>query len=83
MKSFIFNVYGPYQICGGKMSTVIGIFENQYLNNKTLTVKTWHSIKRFTHINDTVEICYIAWKKCVDTQYSSKYSFPYSRLQNV
>ena len=75
---YFYNVYGPYQICEGKMSTVIGIFENQYLNNKTLTVvKPGTQSRRFTHINDTVEICYIAWKKnlCRHYSISSKYSF--------
>ena len=32
------NVYGPKQISVGNMATVVGIFENQYKNNKSLTV---------------------------------------------
>ena len=35
---YFYNVYGPKQIEKGNMSTVIGIFENQYRNNKPLTV---------------------------------------------
>ena len=35
---FFYNVYGPKQIKVGDMATVIGIFENQYLNKKPLTV---------------------------------------------
>ena len=31
---FFYNVYGPRQICKGKMSTVIGIFEDAYTNKK-------------------------------------------------
>ena len=37
------------------MATVIGIFENQYKNNKPLTVvKPGNQSRRFTHIDDTV-----------------------------
>ena len=46
------------------MATVIGIFENLYENNKALTiVKPGTQTRRFTHIKDTIEICYEAWKK--------------------
>ena len=46
------------------MSTVIGIFENQYLKNKNLTVTKPGTKKRiFTHIDDTVRGCFMAWKK--------------------
>ena len=64
---FFYNVYGPGQIGVGKMSTVIGIFENQYLNKKPLSVvKPGTQSRRFTHIDDTINICYKAWKanKC-------------------
>ena len=76
---YFYNVYGPYQISTGKMSTVIGIFENQYLNNKPLTVvKPGSQSRRFTHINDTVEICYIAWKKNLCRHYSISNRYSYS-----
>ena len=36
------------------MATVIGIFENQYLKNKPLTVvRPGNQTRRFTHIHDT------------------------------
>ena len=61
---FFYNVYGPRQICKGSMATVIGIFEDHYLNKKPLPiVKPGSQSRRFTHIQDTVEICYKAWKK--------------------
>ena len=61
---FFYNVYGPRQICKGSMATVIGIFEDYYLNKKPLPiVKPGSQSRRFTHIQDTVEICYKAWKK--------------------
>ena len=64
---FFYNVYGPRQIKKGDMATVIGIFEHQYLNNQPLSVvKPGSQTRRFTHINDTVEVCYNAFKanKC-------------------
>ena len=61
---YFYNVYGPRQIKIGPMATVIGIFENQYKNNKPLTiVKPGTQSRRFTHIDDTVRVCYEAWKK--------------------
>tara|TARA_B100001057_G_C22869059_1_gene957916 strand:+ start:7705 stop:8598 length:894 start_codon:yes stop_codon:yes gene_type:complete len=68
---FFYNVYGPQQICTGKMATVIGIFEHNYLNNKSLPiVKPGTQSRRFTHIKDTVEICYKAWKLDKNRYYS-------------
>ena len=61
---YFYNVYGPRQICTGKMATVIGIFETQYKKNLPLTVvKPGLQTRRFTHILDTIKICYYAWKK--------------------
>tara|TARA_B100001175_G_C19222968_1_gene501531 strand:- start:96 stop:716 length:621 start_codon:yes stop_codon:yes gene_type:complete len=61
---YFYNVYGPMQISKGSMATVIGIFEDQFKNNKPLTVvKPGTQSRRFTHINDTIEACYFAWKK--------------------
>ena len=61
---FFYNVYGPGQIKEGKMSTVIGIFENHYKKNLPLpVVKPGTQSRRFTHIDDTIEVCYKAWKK--------------------
>ena len=75
---FFYNVYGPGQIAVGKMSTVIGIFENQYLNQKPLTVvKPGTQSRRFTHIDDTIDVCFYAWKKnqCRFYSISNKESF--------
>tara|TARA_Y100000389_G_scaffold82956_1_gene79522 strand:- start:59 stop:946 length:888 start_codon:yes stop_codon:yes gene_type:complete len=79
---YFYNVYGPNQICSGSMATVIGIFENQYLKNKSLTVvKPGSQTRRFTHINDTVEACYYAWKKNKCRHYSISNKKAYSVLQ--
>ena len=75
---YFYNVYGPRQISKGKMSTVIGIFEDAYKKNKPLTVvKPGSQTRRFTHIYDTVEMCHQAWKKNLCRHYSiaSKESF--------
>ena len=57
------------------MATVIGIFEDQYMNNKNLTVvKPGTQTRKFTHIHDTVKVCYEAWlkKKCAHYGISKK-----------
>jgi len=75
---FFYNVYGPRQIKSGDMATVIGIFENQYLNNKPLSVvRPGTQTRRFTHILDTVNICYLAFKlnKCAYYSISNKKSY--------
>ena len=79
---YFYNVYGPRQICKGDMATVIGIFENQYKNLKPLTVvKPGTQSRRFTHINDTIEVCYQAWKKNKSRHYSISNKKSYSILQ--
>ena len=75
---FFYNVYGPKQIRKGDMSTVIGIFEKQFINKKPLTVvKPGSQTRRFTHIFDTVQVCYEAFKadKCRYYSISNKKSY--------
>ena len=75
---YFFNVYGPRHIRSGKMATVIGIFEEQYINNKKLTVvMPGTQTRKFTHIYDTVKVCYEAWfkKKCAHYSISHKKSY--------
>jgi len=68
---YFYNVYGPHQICSGQMSTVIGIFEDHYKKGKALPiVKPGTQTRRFTHIDDTVNICFLAWKKNLCRHYS-------------
>ena len=68
---YFYNVYGPHQICKGQMSTVIGIFEDHYKRRKPLpVVKPGTQTRRFTHIDDTVSVCYSAWKKNLCRHYS-------------
>ena len=68
---YFYNVYGPYQISKGKMATIIGIFENHYKQGKSLpVVRPGTQTRRFTHIFDTIEICFLAWKKNLCRHYS-------------
>ena len=79
---YFYNVYGPNQICKGEMSTVIGIFESHYKKKKSLpVVKPGTQTRRFTHIKDTVEVCYIAWKKNLCRHYSITSKKSYSILE--
>jgi len=79
---YFYNVYGPQQICSGSMATVIGIFENQYKNKQSLTVvKPGSQSRRFTHISDTVDVCYYAWKRNKCRHYSISNKKSYTILQ--
>jgi len=78
---YFYNVYGPNQICKGKMSTVIGIFEDHYKKRRPLpVVKPGTQTRRFTHITDTVNVCYLAWKKNLCRHYSIASKKSYSLL---
>ena len=78
---YFYNLYGPHQICRGEMSTVIGIFEDHYKRGKPLPiVKPGTQSRRFTHIDDTVHICYLAWKKNLCRHYSISNKKSYTLL---
>ena len=78
---YFYNVYGPHQICKGQMSTVIGIFEDHYKRRKPLpVVKPGTQTRRFTHIDDTVNVCFAAWKKNLCRHYSIANKNSYSIL---
>ena len=79
---FFYNVYGPKQIRVGRMATVIGIFEDHYLKKKPLPIVSPGSqSRRFTHIDDTIKICYQAWKKDKNRYYSVTNRNSYSILE--
>jgi len=79
---YFYNVYGPRQISTGNMATVIGIFENAYKNKKPLPiVKPGTQSRKFTHISDTVKVCYDAWKKNKCRHYSVSSKKDYSILE--
>jgi UDP-glucose 4-epimerase len=79
---YFYNVYGKNQISSGQMATVIGIFEKAYLENNILpVVKPGTQTRRFTHITDTVEICYLAWKENKQRHYSISSRQKYSIIE--
>ena len=79
---YFYNVYGPKQITKGRMATVIGIFEECYKKNFSLPVVSPGSqSRRFTHIDDTVNVCYIAWKKNLCRHYSISHKKSFTILE--
>ena len=79
---YFYNVYGKNQISSGQMATVIGIFEKAYLENNILpVVKPGTQTRRFTHITDTVEICYLAWRENKQRHYSISSRQKYSIIE--
>ena len=79
---YFYNVYGPNQISKGDMATVIGIFEDQYKHNRPLTVvRPGTQSRRFTHIDDTIDTCFYAWKKNKCRHYSISNKKSYTIIQ--
>ena len=79
---YFYNVYGPKQISKGSMATVVGIFENHYINKKKLpVVSPGTQSRRFTHIDDTVQACYKAWKINKNCHYSISSKKSYTILE--
>ena len=79
---YFYNVYGPRQIKTGKMATVIGIFEDHYFKRKPLpVVKPGTQSRRFTHIFDTINVCYEAWRKNKCCHYSISHKKSYTILE--
>jgi len=79
---YFYNVYGPNQITEGDMATVIGIFERQYRQKKKLTVvRPGNQSRSFTHVYDTVNACYFAWKQNKCRHYSISNKKQYSILE--
>ena len=79
---YFYNVYGPKQICKGNMATVIGIFEEQYKKKQPLTiVRPGNQTRRFTHIDDTIDVCIEAWEKNNCQHYSISNKKSYSIIQ--
>jgi len=68
---YFYNVYGNHQIETGEMATVVGIFEKAFKDNTYLpVVKPGTQTRRFTHVDDTVNACFYAWKKNKNLHYS-------------
>ena len=83
---YFYNVYGPGHIKTGPMATVIGIFEEKFKNKKPLTiVRPGTQTRRFTHVQDTIEVCYNAWKadKCLHYSIAHKKSYSIIDVANM
>ena len=79
---YFYNVYGPGQILNSPMAAVIGIFEIQYKKRIPLTVvKPGTQRRDFTHIDDIVKGCYLAWKKGKQSDYMLGTKKNYSIIQ--
>tara|TARA_B100000902_G_scaffold144049_1_gene141486 strand:+ start:667 stop:1557 length:891 start_codon:yes stop_codon:yes gene_type:complete len=79
---YFYNVYGKRHIKKGPMATVIGIFEDLFERKKPLTVvKPGNQSRRFTHISDTVDVCFEAWKKNRCKHYSISNKEVYSIIK--
>ncbi len=79
---YFYNVYGPRQITNSPMAAVIGIFEQQCKKRIPLTVvKPGTQRRDFTHIDDIVEGCYLAWKKGEQDEYMLGTKKTYTILQ--
>ena len=79
---FFYNVYGPKQITDGPMSALIGIFESQYKKKVPLTVvKPGLQRRDFTHVDDIVHGCYLAWTKGKQNEYMLCTNKTYSILE--
>ena len=79
---YFYNVYGERQISSGEMSTVIGIFEEQFKKKKPLTVVLPGSqTRRFTYIKDTVNFCLNIWKSKKNGHFAITNKKSYSILE--
>jgi UDP-glucose 4-epimerase len=79
---YFYNVYGQRQIKKGNMATVIGIFEDQFQKKIPLTVvRPGSQSRRFTHISDTINTCFYAWKKNKCRHYSISNKKGYTILE--
>lgn len=79
---YFYNVYGNNHIKNNKMAAVIGIFESQFQKKKPLTVvKPGTQRRDFTHVDDIVRGCYLAFKKGRNSEYMLGTKKTYSVIQ--
>jgi len=79
---YFYNVYGPKQISKGNMATVIGIFQECVQKKRPLpVVRPGTQSRKFTHIDDTINVCIEAWKKNKCRHYSVYNKTSYTILE--
>ena len=83
---YFYNVYGPKQIETGPMANCNRYIQQSFKNKKPLpVVRPGTQSRRFTHILDTVQVCYEAWKKnkCAHYSISNKKSYSIIDVANM
>ena len=83
---YFYNVYGPNHIKSGPKATVIGIFEEKFKKKKPLpVVRTGTQTRRFTHVKDSIDVCYEAWKanKCKHYSITHRKSYSINDVANM
>jgi UDP-glucose 4-epimerase len=79
---YFYNVYGSMQISKGDMATVIGIFQECVQKKRPLpVVRPGTQSRKFTHIDDTINVCIEAWKKNKCRHYSIYNKTSYTILE--
>ena len=79
---YFYNVYGSRQISKGDMATVIGIFQECVQKKRPLpVVRPGTQSRKFTHIDDTINVCIEAWKKNKCRHYSIYNKTSYTILE--
>ena len=63
------------------MSTVIGILKIIIKSKPLPIVRPGTQSRRFTHIDDTIGICYLAWKRNLCRHYSISHKRSYTILE--
>ena len=64
-----------------KVPWQIGIFEDQYKKFTLTIVKPGTQSRKFTHISDTIDVCFETWKKNKNVHYSITNNKSYSILE--
>ena len=68
--TYFYNVYGGRENSQGEFATVVAKFLHRKKQNKKLQVtKPGTQSRNFTHIDDIVNGCYLAWKKGKQNHY--------------
>jgi UDP-glucose 4-epimerase len=78
---YFYNVYGGREISHGRYATLVALFKERYLQNKTLTVvKPGTQLRNFTHIEDIISGLVLVGEKGLGDNYGIGCSQSYSIL---
>ncbi len=80
--TYFYNVYGGREMKEGKYATVVGIFTNNFLNNKPHLINSPGTQRRaFTHIDDIIDGLILAGEKGQGDGYCIGSEITYSVLE--